>query len=175
MKSTELKGEDISHQVAAEASEEGRGTDRTTHPEPREQGASSAPSPVLCQELRRPALGPPKPASARWPGQPTHGSVPRHTAGSQSPASNNHRPGTSGAGGVLTSSLGIDTWELPAIGRGSEQREICACAGFQHVLEHSRMSRCMPLCVRACILVFKFPNLPSLPRYFFYVRSAFCA
>ena len=45
VKSTELKGEVASHQVAVEASEEGWDAERAVCPEQREQEASSAPSP----------------------------------------------------------------------------------------------------------------------------------
>ena len=45
VKSTELKREVASHQVAVEASEEGWDAERAVCPEQREQEASSAPSP----------------------------------------------------------------------------------------------------------------------------------
>lgn len=61
-----------------EASEEGWDAERAVCPEQREQGASGAPSPPSPHALpgaQKTSLMLPKPASARWSGQPIHESV----------------------------------------------------------------------------------------------------
>ena len=75
VKSTELKGQVASHQVAVEASEEGWDVERAVCPEQREQGCSLSPFPPCSARSSEDQPQPPKPASARWSGQPIHESV----------------------------------------------------------------------------------------------------
>ena len=68
VKSTELKGEVASHQVAVEASEDGWDAEKAVCPEQREQGAkcSLSPFPPCSARSSEDQPQPPKPASARW-------------------------------------------------------------------------------------------------------------